>query len=215
MASGKGNGRQVIFDIGGVLIDFSVSRLVRRIVERTGVPLEAADAVLRSDPVRRVESGQIDSRAFFDQTIKPLLPQWSYDDWVAAWMENYSINRPGYDLFLELRDRGVPVSMLSNLAEYNKEALERKFPDFFGPSRANVFSYEVGCMKPDARIYRAACARLGAAPEQCVFLDDVPENVAGAAQVGMRALLFSNAAAAALRAALGLDGQAPGREAVS
>jgi len=191
-----------IFDIGGVLIDYSVDRLIRRVCEQTGVGFGKAAQELASADTREVESGRMDGREFFEQHIKVIVPHWTYQHWVAAWMENYSINEPGCRLFLELKTRGQPVYMLSNLAEYNKEAIERKFPALFRASRKNFFSFELGCLKPGAEIYQKTCAWIGAAPQQCVFLDDVQANVDGASSVGMTSLCFANERAEDIRAAL-------------
>ncbi|HSR23580.1 MAG TPA: HAD-IA family hydrolase, partial [Candidatus Eisenbacteria bacterium] len=52
-----------------------------------------------------------------------------------------------------------------------------------------IYSHEVGLAKPDPRIYRLACDQLGVEPHEMVFLDDVPQIVAGAAEFGIRAVL--------------------------
>ncbi|MBO0767956.1 MAG: HAD family phosphatase [Solirubrobacterales bacterium] len=51
-----------------------------------------------------------------------------------------------------------------------------------------VYSHEEGCLKPDPRIYRTACDRLGVSPEKAVLVDDVQANVDGARAVGMHGL---------------------------
>jgi epoxide hydrolase-like predicted phosphatase len=56
-----------------------------------------------------------------------------------------------------------------------------------------VYSHEVGCMKPDPRIYRIVCDRLGVHPHNALLLDDVQENVDGARALGMRGIRFTNA----------------------
>jgi putative hydrolase of the HAD superfamily len=57
-----------------------------------------------------------------------------------------------------------------------------------------VYSHEVGMSKPDPRIYELACARLGVAPAETIFVDDLERNVAGARKAGMHAVLYrSNA----------------------
>src|SRR5262249_37185538 len=43
-----------------------------------------------------------------------------------------------------------------------------------------IYSHEAGISKPDPRIYRLACDRLGVRPEEMIFLDDVAANVAAA-----------------------------------
>ncbi|EOM75364.1 HAD family hydrolase [Rhodococcus rhodnii] len=62
-----------------------------------------------------------------------------------------------------------------------------------------VLSGDVGEAKPDAAIYRRVAALLDLPPRECVFVDDLPANVAGAAAVGMAGVLFdADDAAAAL-----------------
>ncbi len=67
-----------------------------------------------------------------------------------------------------------------------------------------VYSHEVGCLKPEPKIYHLACERLNVAPQAAVFLDDVPANVDGGRRVGMRAIDFidTDQAIAAVTAAL-------------
>jgi putative hydrolase of the HAD superfamily len=57
-----------------------------------------------------------------------------------------------------------------------------------------IYSYEVGLAKPDPRIYRLLCDRLAVSPGEVVFLDDRPENVKGACELGIHALLHENTA---------------------
>jgi epoxide hydrolase-like predicted phosphatase len=53
-----------------------------------------------------------------------------------------------------------------------------------------VYSHEVGYLKPDPRIYRVACERVGVLPEEAVLVDDVDANVQGARSIGMTAIKF-------------------------
>jgi epoxide hydrolase-like predicted phosphatase len=59
-----------------------------------------------------------------------------------------------------------------------------------------VYSHEAGMSKPDRRIYELTCERLGVAPEEVVFLDDVEEFVEAAREVGIQAVLFKDTAQA-------------------
>ena len=54
-----------------------------------------------------------------------------------------------------------------------------------------VDSCEEGVRKPDPEIYLRTCARLGVAPEQALFVDDLPHNVEGARAVGLHAIRFT------------------------
>jgi len=70
-----------------------------------------------------------------------------------------------------------------------------------------VFSGEEGVQKPDPEIYRRALARLGVAPEEAVFVDDVAVNVEAARGVGMAGIHFLNPAQARAEVEALLHGQ--------
>ena len=50
-------------------------------------------------------------------------------------------------------------------------------------------------LKPDPAIFRLFCARAGLAAQDCLFIDDKPENCAGAESIGMAAVHFTSPAA--------------------
>lgn len=179
-----------LFDIGNVLIDFDLPGLLNKIVLASNAGLPALHRMWESY-LFDVETGKLDDRHFFEAMAQEIELPWDYEQWVGQWMEVYEIDRVGHGLFSKLREKGHRVSMLSNLAPYNTAAIEKKFPKFFEYGCRPFFSYELGYLKPDARIYQAACEALQTTPEQCVFIDDLAENVAGARAVGMTALQFS------------------------
>lgn len=53
-------------------------------------------------------------------------------------------------------------------------------------------SHEVGVVKPDPRAYEAMAQKLGVAAEQCIFVDDLERNIAGARDVGMQAIQYKD-----------------------
>jgi putative hydrolase of the HAD superfamily len=55
-----------------------------------------------------------------------------------------------------------------------------------------VVSAEEGCAKDDPEIFRRAIAKVGSPPPQCVFIDNVEENVAVARSTGMHAIFFDD-----------------------
>jgi HAD superfamily hydrolase (TIGR01509 family) len=214
-ATGKGVAvRHVIFDIGGVLINYDFRRLASALSGRTDQDPRRLLALLAQDVVHEVETGRTDPEDFFHRVMAPLLPGMTYDDWIGAWADNYSVNAPGWALLEDARESGRTVSLLSNLAHYNQLAIERKFPDFFRTPHHSFYSYELGFQKPDPRIYEAVCQALGVAPDECFFLDDLEENVRSAREVGMGALRFQNERIPEIREALGLQG-APGASAAA
>src|SRR5207249_10273749 len=94
------------------------------------------------------------------------------------------------DALAALRTAGVPVALVTN-------ALGRDCYDGFDLAAladVAVISSVVGVRKPSRRIYAIACERLGAAPADCVLIDDVEHNPAGAARLGIAGVLHRDAA---------------------
>ena len=87
------------------------------------------------------------------------------------------------DTVVEVRRRGYKLGLVSNLSRSDTLWL-REF-ELDSHFDALVLSCEVGAAKPEPEIYRVAADRLGVAPEECVFVDDVPSYLAGAKSVGM------------------------------
>jgi 2-haloacid dehalogenase len=82
--------------------------------------------------------------------------------------------------------QGRDVTLLTNFAaDTFVEACER-FPFLQAPRGATV-SGQIGCIKPDPRIYSMHAERFGLEPSAILFVDDSAANVAGARAAGWRA----------------------------
>jgi len=55
-------------------------------------------------------------------------------------------------------------------------------------------SHEIGLAKPEAAIFQYVTTELGVAPAECIFIDDHIQNVEGARQAGLEAILFTDSA---------------------
>ena len=89
------------------------------------------------------------------------------------------------------RTQGFHTVMVSNTWGPIRSEQAQRIDDLFDDV---VRSDEVGVRKPDPEIYLIAAARAVAAPEACVFVDDIPVNVEGARAVGMAGVLHRHAA---------------------
>jgi putative hydrolase of the HAD superfamily len=105
----------------------------------------------------------------------------------ASWMRL----QPGtVALIEELAEAGRPVALLSNAPEeLAAEIAGLPVAAHFGHL---IFSCQLKLAKPDPRCYRRALARLGAGPDEVIFIDDRAENVAAAAAMGMSSVHFSS-----------------------
>jgi putative hydrolase of the HAD superfamily len=120
---------------------------------------------------------------------------------IASWAY---FREPVWGLAREFRARGGRTALLTNnvpplLARLRALA---RLDDF----DAVIASCELGFCKPDPRIFRVCLDAIGVPPEEVLFVDDLPRNVAEARRQGMQTLLFEgDDSVSALREALGLD----------
>jgi len=118
------------------------------------------------------------------------------DRFVERFFSGDRIDSSLVTLIRRLRAAGIRAGLLSNAPPGRSSGVRAAarwgMNDLFD---AQVFSYQVGALKPDPRMYRAALQALGVAPGEAVFIDDTPANVAGARGLGMDAILFEGAPA--------------------
>jgi putative hydrolase of the HAD superfamily len=205
------NGRElrgVIADWGGVL-SAPILTSVRAWIDADGIDWESYRAVMRpwvsqaydidgaANPIHALERGEC-SGAEFERILAARLLRLDG----AAVMAEGLLGRmfaglvpvPAmYDTIRALRAAGLRTALLSNswgCDEYPRE-------DFPGLFDTVVLSGEVGMRKPEPEIFRHAAQTLGLPPGECVFIDDMPANVAAAQACGMTAVLHAEPAATA------------------
>ncbi len=103
------------------------------------------------------------------------------------------------DFVRRVKTAGLGAYVLSNANTRFPRAVERR--EAFLLMDGMLFSAHDRLVKPDPAIYRLFCSRFSLSPEECFFIDDLPQNVAGARSVGMRGMVFEgsfDAVAAAL-----------------
>lgn len=82
------------------------------------------------------------------------------------------------------RAAGIRIGLISN--SWGTGIYERAPMEIFD---ATVISGDVGLHKPESEIYDLGAERIGVAPQRCIFVDDLRENIAGAEAVGMKGIL--------------------------
>jgi len=193
----------ILFDLGKVIIDFSLAPMLEEMCASCSRPAEEfKKTFLDWDLIRRYECGVITTRQFYEHLCVHGGLQMDFDYFRQLWTSIFASELLiSEDLLRSLRRR-YPLILVSNTNEGHAEYFSRRYPilDCFDQK---VFSFEVGAMKPDRRIYERAIALSGKRPEALFFTDDREENVLGARELGICAHQFCGEAGliAALQAA--------------
>ena len=178
-----------LFDIGNVLCDFTYERFLQRYEEMSGKPVgihEPEDEAL----YHAVERGEISDQEYVDRMNQLNELNWTVEDLVEAWQHIFTANTVGRSLFTHAVSAQVPVYTLSNIAAYHIEAINREWSGFLDQATGLFLSYQLGYRKPHPRIYEKVIEQLGVEPSSCFFIDDLPENIEAARDIGIQAELF-------------------------
>ncbi len=95
----------------------------------------------------------------------------------------------------QLKAADIKIAILSNMQIDMLRAMRTKF-DWLDEFHVQMYSCEVGLVKPDREVYQECLRRLDVEPKETLFLDDKQKNTAGAEAVGIRTLLFEGDIAA-------------------
>jgi len=191
----------VVFDLGGVLIDWDPRHLYRKLfADDTAAMEDFLATVCTREWHRHHDAGR--SFAEGARILKDQHPDKAalIDAFGARQDEMMAGPIAGtIEILEQLRDRGTPLYGLSNWP-VEGFALARERFDFLGWFRGIVISGEIGAIKPQPRIYEALLERFAIDPRSAVFIDDVEVNAAAARPFGMHAIHFTDPTA--LRAEL-------------
>ena len=184
--------KNIVFDVGMVLADFRWADYMRD----KGIKEESI-AVLGKEMVSNPLWDELDLGIRSEQEIieyfKEKLPAYERDiDAFFIDMEEMVVEFPyAYDWIADLKKRGLGVYLLSNYPKTLYDIHWSRF-SFIDLVDGKVISSLEQAVKPDEKIYRIFLERYALQPEECVFIDDRKENVAGAIAVGMESFLFEN-----------------------
>lgn len=186
--------RIVVFDIGGVLIEWDPRHLYRKLFENDDRAMEHFLSEVCS-PDWNLEQ---DRGRAWDDAVRVLTQQHpDKAEMIAAyhlrWEEMVPGPIPGTpDLLRTLKDRGTPLYAITNFST-EKLALARRRFDFLNLFDGMIVSGEERMVKPEPAIYRRLLDRFGLEAPETLFIDDVARNVEAARAVGMQALHFVGA----------------------
>jgi 2-haloacid dehalogenase len=186
--------RAVVFDLGGVLIDWDPRYLYRKLFDGRDEEMEAfLTGVTTKEWNHRQDAGRPWSEAIEELCLAHPDQRDLIEAYAERWEEMLGGPIDGTVAVLaELREAGVPLYALSN---WSSETFPRarELYDFLGWFDGYVISGELGITKPDPRIYVHLLETFDLEPGQVFFTDDLVANVEAARALGIDAVVFEGA----------------------
>jgi len=182
----------VIFDLGGVLIDWNPRYLYRRLFNGDLAAMEHFLAhVCTPDWNREQDRG----RTFAEAEAGLIALHPDKEELITAWLRHFNEMILGpiagtVEILHELHAHGTRLFALTNWSAETFRIASPRF-DFLKLFEGIVVSGEEGLLKPDPGIYRLLLDRHGVSADQAVFIDDVAYNAAGATAMGIHGIVFT------------------------
>jgi putative hydrolase of the HAD superfamily len=204
--------RGLLVDFGGVLTT-NVFESFRQFCEREGLDPEEVKRLFREDPralaeLRRLERGEVTQEQFAER-FGPMLGIEDFSGLIDRMFAGMEADEAMFEAVRAARRAGVRTGLISNswgARRYDRSSFDELFDGV-------VISGEEGMNKPEPEIFELGAERIGVAPPECVFVDDLRENCEGAEAVGMTSVLHRGAERTVpeLERLLGVELRADGR----
>lgn len=182
----------VVFDLGNVLVGFDHTKSARRLSQVTGLPAEELHFKL---------SGLYSNLGFDDGKVSP-------EEFHSAVLETIGQTSPDFRTFYEIwneiftpiremlelipRLKGIcRLGLLSNTNPPHFNYCLAEYP-MLNHIECKVTSFAAGCSKPQPEIYHRLVSMMGLAPEDILFIDDLPENVEAARNSGLVSIVHDD-----------------------
>ena len=184
--------KNIVYDFGGVLVQYDFMRFFTQLLGSSEKARWFLNKVFTSELNNEMDRGVHEPAYFFEQQ-KRLWPEYreALDAFDKHYADIFTHESEGIrESMLDFKKRGYRLLGLSNWSSRVNDVME-KF-DIFELLDGYVISKDVFQLKPDAEIYHTFLHKFNVQADECVFIDDKPENIEGAKAVGMYGIVYEN-----------------------
>jgi putative hydrolase of the HAD superfamily len=181
--------KNIVFDMGNVLLDYDPARIVRKIIPDAADAGQIFKALFQSRGWQLLDLGLITFDEHYQNIVKQS-PRYSREiQWILNnWYTDQPLVPGIEDIVAVLRNAGFPLYILSNanLQFYTYAPKKAVFKQFCGIT----ISADLHLIKPQREIYEKFCQIHNLNPAACLFIDNMLENVDAAIDTGWQAIQF-------------------------
>lgn len=181
----------ILFDLGKTLVDFDFEPVNQRLSESSKLPVDVAKQRTkdRYNAFCRGEMSATEWQEFIETDYNLRM---SPDEFRHFWADIFWPIEEMFALAHRTKKR-YRQYLLSNTDEIHLPwCMERYADRFEGLLGGMILSYEAGAIKPDRRIFEYGTERFNLIPEDCVFIDDLPENISAAREFGFHGIVITS-----------------------
>ena len=185
--------KAIVFDFGGVLIDWDPRYLYRKLADGD----EAAVEHFFEEVGFFVWNLEQDRGRSFKIAVAELSARFPHHaEWIRAYDERWeeSINgpiQPVANILFELKQKGYALYGLSNWSDEKFQLVRTKY-EFFSWFDMILVSGEAKLVKPDPPIFARFLEKIGRKAQEILFIDDSEINIAAASRLGFKTIRYES-----------------------
>ena len=182
----------VIFDLGGVLVNLDWDKVCAPLASLSDLSYEAVRKEVQNGPIVQSSMlGHLTPQEFHAALCAKIHIDLDFDSFIVLWNGLLSANHEMTPLVEELSSRH-PLALASNTDAIHFLYSQQNF-DVLRAFDNTFLSYAMGLLKPDPAYFHHVLYGLWASAGDCIFIDDRPENVRSARNIGIKGLVFESA----------------------
>lgn len=187
--------KNIIFDIGGVLVEFSPEKILRKMGLPEKEVLEIAKTTSLGPHWKELDRGVMSKEEVFELMLSETKEEYKADarrflyDEVLSTVKSFDYSE---EWLRELKSRGYNIYLLTNYPDWMFDYHWTNTFTFTKSVDGKVVSAVVKQIKPDEEIYTTLLKKYNLIPEESVFIDDKAENIQTAKALKINGIQFTN-----------------------
>ena len=186
--------KTIVVDLGNVHFTHGTRRGVEKIYGMVDAPKQTVDELFKSLPGKEgalLRQGKISMNEFKKRLEERLeVSREKADELVEIWHSSYEPNEGMPELMQKL-SKNYRLIVFSGTVLERVQYLDKKY-DFKKHFNDFVFTFDVGLNKRDKKIFECLLGKVGAAPSECVVVDDTQRILDDAKTFGFNTILYEN-----------------------
>ncbi|HKX82618.1 MAG TPA: HAD family phosphatase [Pyrinomonadaceae bacterium] len=184
----------VVFDIGGVLLEWKPDEIVRTFTNDPEMQALIKREIFDHPDWLAMDKGELSEvEAIGRASRRSGIQQAQLGKLMGHINDSLVPIQGSVSLVKQLADDGVGLYCLSNMPDWRFEELHSRY-SFWNYFQEFVISGAIKMMKPDREIFEYFMTRFSRQPSTTIFIDDHQPNIDAARQIGIGAILFNGAA---------------------
>ena len=183
-----------IFDLGGVIIDICPEAIPRNWAHALGTGAEEIIDPFRQDRrFEAMERGQMDIHDYHAHAVELIGRPLTFEDFLTGWNSLLKGPMPGIEPLLAELARHLRLVVLTNTNSAHDAVWRSRLADALQHFERVFVSYEMNARKPEPACFQQVLDYLALDPAAVVMVDDSPDNIAVAREMGMQTILAAGA----------------------